>query len=229
MMEVSGAGLVRLLQLASPFLPVGGYSYSQGLEWAVEAGIAPDAAGAQRWIGDALNYSVGRFEAPLFVRLYQAWAEGRPDSAAKWNGFFRAARETAEFRAETEQMGYSLVRLLQDLGGFHEAELANLAALEPITFPAAFSFAAWRWDVPLAAALHAYLWAWTENQVSAAVKAIPLGQAAGQRVLSALGALLPDVAEAALILPDEALSNFTPGLAVASSLHETQYSRLFRS
>lgn len=228
-MDISGAGLARLLQLASPFLPVGGYSYSQGLEWAVESGMASDADGARRWIGDALRHGVGRFEAPIFVRLYRAWDEGRFEAAEEWNAVFRAARETAELRAETEQMGYSLVRLLHDLGDFDPEALAVLAALAPVSFPAAFGFAASRWGVPLEAALHAYLWAWAENQVGAAVKAIPLGQTAGQRMLAALGGLLPEVVEAALALPDDELSNFMPGFALASCLHETQYSRLFRS
>ena len=135
---------------------------------------------------------------------------------------FLASRETAELRAETVQMGYSLNRLLKDLG------VGEVPVEEP-SFPAAFAFAAWHWKIEPAAALQAYLWAWLENQVMAAVKAVPLGQTDGQRMLLSLGekiaALLPGI----LSMKDEDMGNFAPALAMLSSQHETQYSRLFRS
>jgi urease accessory protein len=202
--------LARLLQLASPTLPVGAYSYSQGLEAAVEAGIVTDAASAEAWIADVLQFSIGRFEAPVLWRMMQGEA---------LNELFLASRETAELRAETVQMGHSLKRLLEDLG------LGTLASEEP-SYPAAYAFAARRLEVDLREALVAYLWSWLENQVMAAIKAVPLGQTAGQKILFALGAKLEKIAEEAQAAP---LSNFTPGLAMLSSRHETQYSRLFRS
>jgi urease accessory protein len=198
----------RLLQLASPTLPVGAYSYSSGLEAAVEAGLVQDAASARRWIGDVLEFSVLRMEAPLLLKMIE-----QPDPA--WNEMLLASRETAELRAETVQMGYSLNRLLPELG------VAPCEFEEP-SFPAAYAQAARAWGIPARQALTAYLWAWLENQVMAAVKAVPLGQTDGQKMLLALGARLHEVSE------DEP-GNFAPGLAVASSQHETQYSRLFRS
>jgi len=219
--------LSRLLQLASPALPVGAYTYSQGLEWAVESATISDEASALRWIDDLLEWNLGRFEAPLLARLLAAWRDG--EYPATLNAMFLASRETAELRAETVQMGYSMTRLLGELNDFPAAALAALQALDQPAFPTAWACAAAAWDIDDESALTAYLWSWAENQVMAALKTGPLGQAAGQRVLLALGARIPAVVEAALALDSDAFSNFAPGFAIASSRHETQYSRLFRS
>jgi urease accessory protein len=216
--------LTRLLQLASPTLPVGAYSYSQGLEAAVEAGIVCGAASAQRWIEDILEFSVARMEAPVFLRLCRAWRDGDGTNAARWNALFLASRECAELRAESAQMGYSLARLLTGLG-----EGGGPETWEETSFPAAFAYAVARWQIDPGDALIAYLWAWAENQVIASVKAAPLGQTDGQKMLLALGARLPEVAARAAILEDDALGNYAPGLALLSARHETQYSRIFRS
>jgi urease accessory protein len=187
---------------------VGAYSYSGGLEAAVEAGIVKDASTAERWIGDVLEFSLLRMEAPMLLRMIEAPSD-------EWNGQFLASRETAELRAETVQMGYSLNRLLPELG-------VEPCPYDEPSFPAAYAQAVLAWGIPARQALTAYLWAWLENQVMAAVKAVPLGQTAGQRMLLALGAKLHEVNE-------EEPGNFAPGLAMLSSFHETQYSRLFRS
>jgi len=216
--------LARLLQLASPTLPVGAYSYSQGIEAAIEAGIVRDATSAWRWIEDVLELSVARMEAPVFLRLCAAWRARDAAGAARWNGVFLASRESAELRAETVQMGYSLARLLAELG-----EGDGLPQWDEVSFPAAFAYAVARWNIDPERALTAYLWAWAENQVMAAVKAVPLGQTDGQKALLALGERIADAAGRAAGLDDEALGNFAPGLAMLSARHETQYSRLFRS
>ena len=205
--------LAKLLQLASPTLPVGAYSYSGGLEAACEAGVVSDAASAERWIGDVLEFSVARMEAPMVFRMMKD---------QEWNEVFLASRETAELRAETVQMGYSLNRLFEDLG------LGEVPVEEP-SFPAAFAYAAAQWKIEPEAALQAYLWAWLENQVMAAVKAVPLGQTDGQRILLSLGDRLSSVAKKSMRMKDEDIGNFSPGLAMLSARHETQYSRLFRS
>jgi len=221
---VSDIALTRLLQLASPALPVGAYSYSQGLEAAAEAGIVRDAASARRWIEDVLELSIARMEAPVLLRLCEAWRAGDIVTAARWNALFLASRESAELRAESAQMGYSLVRLLAELG-----EDGGPGAWDEVSFPAAFAYAVVRWNIEPAAALVAYIWTWAENQVMAALKSVPLGQTDGQKVLLALGARLPEVAAHAAKLDDDDLSNFAPGLALLSARHENQYSRLFRS
>lgn len=222
--------LTRLLQLASPALPVGAYTYSQGLEWAVESGRIRDEATAGPWIGDLLACAIGRFEAPLLVRLMQHWAENDSDEILRLNADFLASRESAELRAETLQMGFSLKRLLADL---HDPALTSMRAVlaewPESAFPTVWSGIAAAWEIEPLAAVSGYLWSWAENQVLAALKAVPLGQAGGQRLLAELGRQIPDVAEAALQLPEAAWSNFTPAFALCCVQHETQYSRLFRS
>lgn len=222
--------LVRLLQLASPALPVGAYTYSQGLEWAVESGVIRDEGSAGVWIADLMQFGMGRYEAPLVSALLAAWTAAEYGEIARLNTEFLASRESAELRAETAQMGFSLNRLLRDLRdpGLSNVE-STLAALGEIAFPTAWSGLAAAWNIEPQAALNAYIWSWAENQVMAALKAVPLGQASGQRLLAALGGKIPDVAVDALHLPETAWSNFTPAFAIASARHETQYSRLFRS
>ena len=217
---------VKLLQLASPALPVGAYSYSQGLEAAVEAGIIRDAATAGRWIGDVLALSVLGMEAPLMLRLVAAWESGDEAAVRRWNDEFVASRETAELRAETLQMGYSLRRLLCDIG---VEGAPRLDAFEELAYPTAFAFAVAAWRIDAREALAAYLFAWIENQVLAAVKTVPLGQTDGQRILLDLAQRIAGAVESAAALGDDELSNLAPGLALLSARHETQYSRIFRS
>jgi urease accessory protein len=212
--------LARLLQLASPTLPVGAYSYSQGLESAIDAGIVHDAASAGRWIADVLEFSVGRMEAPILLRM--AASAKDTEIFSKWNDLFLASRETAELRAETVQMGYSLNRLLPELS-------IDALALEEPAFPAAFAAAVCAWKIDPHEALQAYLWSWLENQVMAAVKAVPLGQTDGQKLLLSLGERIAPLAAQAATIGDDELGNLAPGLAMLSSRHETQYSRIFRS
>lgn len=229
MTHLSLTALPRLLQLTSTMLPVGAYSYSQGLEYAIEAGMVRDAETAAAWITDVLSVSISRFEAPLMARMHAAWQHENVAQALQWNEFFIASRETAELRGETMQMGYSLLRLLEQLDDMPAAQLAVLREQKEVAFPCVYALAAVAWHIPQAAAVHAYLWSWLENQVSAAMKTVPLGQVAGQRMMANLGRQLPAFAEKALQLEDDELSNFSPMLAIVSSRHETQYSRLFRS
>ncbi|MCX7180998.1 MAG: urease accessory protein UreF [Proteobacteria bacterium] len=221
--------LPHLLQLASPALPIGAYTYSQGLEWAVESGAVTDEASALTWIGDQLEWNVGRYEAPLLVRLMEAWSAGEGDAALELDAEYLATRENAELRAETLQMGYSMNRLLHELGDFSLPLLDAIAVSPAPTLPYVWTCAAAAWQIPAQEALTAWLWSWAENQTMAALKAVPLGQAAGQRLLQEIGRRLPDVVERALTLVDADYSNFAPGFAIACCKHETQYTRLFRS
>src|SRR5260221_3236081 len=214
--------LARLLQLASPALPVGAYSYPQGLEAAIEAGVVQDAASSGRWIADVLAHSLARMEAPVLLRLCAAWRTGDAAAAERWNALFLAGRETAELRAEAAQMGYSLAQLLPELG------VGEVPLQEPC-FPAAFAFAVAAWRIDAHEALVAYLWSWTENQVLAAVKALPLGQTDGQRLLVDLGARLDGIPHRPPPLPHDEPVHFVPGLPQLSPRHETQYTKLLRS
>jgi urease accessory protein len=204
--------LPRLLQLASPTLPVGAYSYSQGLEAAIEAKLVFDSSTAEAWIADVLEISVARMEAQVLRAQIN-------DPTQERNDFFVATRETAELRAETLQMGQALAKLLHDMN-------VPVTVEEP-AYPTAFALAVRHWKIEPHEAVVAYLWSWLENQVMAAIKAVPLGQTAGQKMLLSLGERLDALAD--LQLAEAAWSNFTPGLAYLSAQHETQYSRLFRS
>jgi urease accessory protein len=218
--------LAKLLQLASPTLLVGACSYSQGLEAAIEARVVTDDVSAASWISDVMALSLKSMEAPVFLRLAAAWREGDRARAILWNEEFVASRETSELRAETLQMGHSLRTLLKSLKVEH-AEVLDV--FDELAYPTAFTFASAAWDIDPDDALTAYLFAWIENQVLAAVTAVPLGQTAGQRMLLALAQDIGTIVDAASSMRDEDLHNFAPGLALLSSIHETRYSRLFRS
>ena len=227
--SLPAASLLHLLQLCSPSLPVGAYSYSQGLEAAMESGYVKDEASARAWIVDMLDEVVARFEAPVTWRLLQAFAERDAEAVAYWNALFIASRDSAEFRAETIQMGYSLGKLLPELVADDAELLALLAAQPELPFPTALAAAAVALQVPADEALLGMLFSWAENQVLACVKSVPLGQVAGQRLLLSLRPHIEQAADTARTLADEDLSNWSPGLSLLSMQHEVQYSRLYRS
>ncbi len=224
---------LRLWQLISPALPVGAYAYSQGLEYAVDQGWVKNEASAQAWITGVASHSVARLDLPVLVRMYSVWSENEPgdkkgdkNEIVRWSRFLLASRESAEILAEDRHLGQALAKLLVDLeieqaDEWRQSELSN--------FPAMFSLAAQQWQVSLDQTLAGYLWAWSENQVAAAIKLVPLGQTAGQRILSHLIEQIPVCVDEAIACEDEEIGVLCPGLAMASAKHETQYSRLFRS
>jgi urease accessory protein len=226
---MQSAALLHLLQLASPSLPIGAYSYSQGLEAALELGLVRDEATARTWIANALHHVVARFEAPVLWRLLHAFAARDASAAAHWTERFLAARDTAEFRAETIQMGYSLAKLATDLGLGDDAMRGMLASLPEVPLPTALAYCAVALDVPHDAALLGMLFSWVENQVLVCVKSVPLGQVAGQRLLLSLRPDIEAAAACARGLDDHRLSNWSPGLSLLSMRHEVHYSRLYRS
>jgi urease accessory protein len=221
---MNAASLLHLLQFASPALPVGGYSYSQGLEAALEDGLVHDAVSARAWIVRGLREVMAQWDAPLFWRLLRAFA-ARDDAAVRlWSECFLASRDTAEFRAETVQMGYSLSRLIAELG---VADTGVLGIDAPL--PAAFACAVDGLGIPHEEALLALLFSWAENQVLVCVKSVPLGQVAGQRLLLSLRPEIEAAARTARVLEDGAMSNWAPGLSMLSMRHEVQHGRLYRS
>jgi urease accessory protein len=226
---MQSAALLHLLQLASPSLPIGAYSYSQGLEAALERGIVHDEASARTWIIDTLHHVVAHFEAPILWRLLQGFAARDAAAVTMWTERFVAARDTAEFRAETIQMGYSLGKLALDLDVGDAALRGILQAQPEIPLPTALAYAAVALDVPREAALLGMLFSWAENQVLVCVKSVPLGQVAGQRLLLSLRAELEAAAQLTQRMGDDELSNWSPGLSLLSMRHEVQYSRLYRS
>jgi urease accessory protein len=223
------ASLLHLLQLASPSLPIGAYSYSQGLEAAIENRVVNNESSAREWIADTLHHVVARFEAPVLWRLLQAFANRDAEAVHIWTERFIAARDTAEFRAETIQMGYSLAKLVAELHISDKALLKILQDQPEVPLPTALAYAAVALDVPHEAALLGMVFSWAENQVLVCVKSVPLGQVSGQRLLLSLRPELEAAAQHAQELGDDELSNWSPGLSLLSMQHEVQYSRLYRS
>ena len=220
--------LLRLLQLASPALPVGAYSYSEGLEALAEAGRLSDRDALESWLLQELRYGAIRVETAVMVRAYRAGQLDDWTSLDNWNRWLSAARETEELRLQSLQMGRSLLRLLQDL---HLVELPQSTVLqqEGCHFAIAFALAAVRWQIDLPSAMLGYLHSWASNLVNVGVKLIPLGQTAGQRLLLQLQPAIECAVAEVLLLQDDDLGSCSWGLALASMAHETQYSRLFRS
>ena len=221
--------LSRLLQLVSPMLPVGAYSYSQGLEWGIECSDVKDEETAKAWISDALHIYQAGFELPILYRLYQSWTNHDMRAVKEWDVFYQAGRDTSEALAETRQMGYSLCRLLNDLNELPEDFMLQVNQFDQPAFSTIYAGVAQAWKIPVSDVLHGYAWSWLENQVSAAMKAVPLGQVAGQKILFALGKKLPSIVQQAIYSKDAEISNFNPLLTIAGCQHEMQYSRLFRS
>jgi urease accessory protein len=223
---VTDLALLRLLQLVSPGLPIGMYSYSQGFERAVDDGWISSAAETGEWISGLMENSLTCIDLPILARLYLAWSDGDEEKVSYWSRTLIAYRETAELRAEDRQTGQALARLLDAMS---LAEMQPWIRKPEATLATAFSFAAVNWGISKDQAMQGYLWSWLENQVLCAVKLVPLGQVAGQRLLADLAAKIPDLVDKALQLADAEIGGSTFSLALASSRHEMQYSRLFRS
>jgi len=223
------AEFTALLHLASPALPIGAFSYSQGLEAALDAQLIRDADDARRWIANGLENVLARGELPFIAHQFERWRTHDAAALVAANAEFVASRESSELRRETAQMGWSLRQLCTQLEWGDAERRATLEAIAPIAQPTAWAFAAYAHDAAPAAALAAYAFGWIENQTAAALKAVPLGQLAGQRIVVALRPMIETAVERALATPPDALNTFAPQLGMLSARHESQYSRLFRS
>ncbi len=229
---MSAPTLLRLMQLTSPALPVGGFSYSEGLEAAVEARLVVDEPQATSWLLDQLHLGLARSELAVAAKAFDAWQNHDAGALAHLNAWVQRTRESAELRQQSEQMGRSLLAWLRNRSAEDrdESRLTLLGALEPApNWPIAFALAAAQTGATQHDAVLSLAFCWAENMVQAAMKCVPLGQAAAQRILAALIEHIPCAVKHAVALPDEERQAFTPMLAILSAQHETQYSRLFRS
>jgi len=224
--NISETAQLRLFQLASAALPIGAFAYSQGLEQAVALGDVTDRDSAAAWIAGMLSHCVLSLDVPVLARLTQAFADGDQASARRWNDYLFAARGSAELRAEERQVGCALMRLLSRQGV--ERAVPWLTDRRT-TLALGFALAAAAWSAPATEVALAYTFAWAEAQVGAATRLIPLGQSDAQQVLSQLIERAGAGIGPALGRSDSQLSSSAPGQALLSALHETQYSRLFRS
>jgi urease accessory protein len=222
------SSLMQLMWLASPALPIGGFSYSECLEAAVDTARAATENEASTWLVDQLHLSLARSDLPAVAQAIGAWRDDDMARVAELNAWVLQTRESAELRAQTEQMGKSLLEWLKNHTTATPAQIAMLAGQEP-TYPIAYALAASATQAPVRECLLAYAFGWAENMTQAAIKSVPLGQSAGQRILSALTAEIPAAIDHALTVTDDNRQAFSPMLAILSSQHEVQYSRLFRS
>lgn len=215
----------RLWQLLSPALPIGGYAYSQGLEYAVDAGWIKTEQEMQAWLSSMITHLHVQLDLPVLMRMHQSWSDHDIASVLHWNEFLLASRETSELLLEDCQLGQALQVLLKSLN----CKLAQPLERDEVSLAAAISAAAVEWNISVTDLAQAYLWIWLENQVAAAIKLIPLGQTAGQRILYAVAATLAATVDRATQVAGDDIGQSATGLAVASSRHENQYTRIFRS
>jgi urease accessory protein len=226
--DTAPTGLLQLIWLASPALPIGGFSYSEGLEAAIEQGLVHNEASATDWVVDQLHLTQSRGDMAVMAQAIPAWQSMDTQRLQALNDWVMATRETAEMRLQAEQMGRSLLDWLRNLQQASDTQLQCCAQLPP-TYPLAMALALSLAHAPLDQALQAVAFGWAENMTQAALKAVPLGQSAGQRMLARLAREIPQAVHTAMHLNDEDRQSFSPMLAILSSRHETQYSRIFRS
>lgn len=234
-MPINNTGhILCLLQLASSTLPVGAYSYSEGLETLVETGTIKNKQSLKYWLEQELRYGAIRLEAAVMVRAYQSAKLGDTAALGYWNKWLSAARETEELRSSSWQMGRSLIRLLLELQPLETEKNVSLQSLAngtglPCNFAIAFGIAAAHWEIEAPSFALGYLHSWATNLIIAGVKLIPLGQTVGQQLLNELHTNISSATQEILVLGDDDLSTCGWGLSLASMAHETQYTRLFRS
>ena len=230
-LALTSSSFLQLMWLASPALPIGGFSYSEGLEAAVHAALVATESEASDWLLGQLQLTQSRGDMAAVAQAVSAWNGGHNARIRALNTWVHTTRETAELRLQSEQMGRSLMEWLKNryAGDSSAMEHIHWLAAQDASYPVAFALAAHFTGAAPREAVLAYAFGWAENMVQAAIKAVPLGQNAGQRILARLAGAIPAAVEYAMALPDGERQAFSPMLAILSARHEHQYSRLFRS
>ena len=222
---MQSAALLHLFHLVSPSLPIGGFAYSQGLEYAIDSRWLKDQDDIYHWLSGLLTEGLTQVDLPVLQRFYRAYQQADADQVRYWNHWLRANRETKELLFEDEQMGLALRRLMISL----ELIGTDDQLPESPSYCSHFARAGWLYQVPEPELLQGFAWSWLENQIAVACKTLPLGQTAAQKLLLRLLPKIEQAVTTAQALSDEKMGGTLPGFAIASALHESQYSRLFRS
>lgn len=225
-MNKDSLALLQLFQLVSPSLPVGGYAWSQGLEYAIESGWLKTESDVADWMAAMLLRNLACLDIPVLARAFSGWQAGDLASVDNWNAFLYGSRETLELSLEDVQMGKALARLLAEL---NIDEAKPWQCRDDAGYAVLFALAACKRNILLQDACLGYLWSWCDNQVAVALKLFPLGQTAGQRLFQGVVSDIPVAVEKGLALGDDEIGSTLPGYVLSSVFHETQYSRLFRS
>ena len=230
-LNLTSGSFLQLMWLASPALPIGGFSYSEGLEAAVNAVLVATESEAADWLHHQLHLTQSRGDMAAIAQAMPAWASDDRARLQALNSWVRHTRESSELRLQTEQMGRSLVEWMKNryADDTHALERIQWLAAQDASYPMAFALAAMLTGATAHDALLAYAFGWAENMTQAAIKSVPLGQSAGQRILAKLTQAIPSAVTQALAMPDAERQAFSPMLAILSARHEHQYSRLFRS
>ena len=221
--------LNRLLQLCSANLPVGGFSFSQGLEYAVEMSWITSAQATASWININLEESLAQTDLAILKRLYAALNNHDLESFTYWNTHLVACRESHELLLADLAMGKALVRLLKQLVNVDSTRFESILIIKEISFVSAFALSAFLFNIDVLSAQSGYCWTVIDNQVAAATKLVPLGQTQAQNLLFDLTENTQHIIEKANAVDDDDIGASLPHLAMASAWHEKQYSRLFRS
>ena len=224
----STPALLQLIWLASPALPIGGFSYSEGLEAAIDHGLVHDEHSAAEWLVDQLHLTQSRGDMAVLSQMITAWQTRDDERLEALSQWVHATRESAELRLQSEQMGRSMLEWLRNQDAIDGSTIAMCNRWVP-TYPLMFALALSRTCASLEQCLQAYAFGWAENMVQAAIKSVPLGQNSGQRILTKLAQHIAPAVSHALQVTDDTRQAFSPMLAILSAQHETQYSRLFRS
>jgi urease accessory protein len=227
--ELASSALYRLMAWLSPSYPVGAFSYSSGIEWAVEAGDITDADSLRRWLAVVIREGGGFCDAVLFVHAYRSLADGDDRELYVVAELAAALAPSKERHLETTAQGAAFIAATRAAWPCAALDKLSEAWTGPVAYPVAVGVAAAGHGIAIEMALHAYLHAVAANLISAGVRLVPLGQSDGQRVLAALEPTIAATADWALLTPLDDIGSAALRADLASLHHETQYTRLFRS
>ena len=225
-MNTNDLSLLKLMNLMSPTLPIGGFTYSQGIEKAIESNWITDFESAKKWLESQLLINLKFTDLPILMRLYKSVDSKNYKRVTYWSNFLLACRETMELRDEENNRGRSLAKLIESLEKDQAKEWSEILKTNHLL---GYAFLSNVWNISIKKLLLGYSWSWLENQVAATVKIIPLGQTDGQKLLNEIIKKIPSVVEEVEIINDNEIGISQPAFVIASCLHETQYTRIYRS